>query len=47
VRRIGDVLRTETVGGALLLSAAALALLWANSPLAESYRDSSAGWPSG
>lgn len=30
-------LRTETVGGALLLGAAVLALLWANSPWHESY----------
>lgn len=30
-------LRTETVGGALLLIAAAVALLWANSPWADSY----------
>jgi Na+:H+ antiporter, NhaA family len=29
-RRIAEVLRTETVGGALLLTATALALLWAN-----------------
>ena len=31
-RRIADVLRQETVGGVLLLVAAALALAWANSP---------------
>jgi NhaA family Na+:H+ antiporter len=36
-RRIADVLRKETVGGALLLVAAVLALGWANSPWAESY----------
>ncbi|TQM29241.1 Na+/H+ antiporter NhaA [Nocardia bhagyanarayanae] len=30
-------LRTETVGGALLLAAAAIALLWANSPWVDSY----------
>ena len=30
-------LRTETVGGALLLVAAAVALLWANSPWRDSY----------
>lgn len=30
-------LRTETVGGSLLLIAAAVALLWANSPWSESY----------
>jgi Na+:H+ antiporter, NhaA family len=37
-RRISDVLRMETVGGALLLTAAGAALVWANSPWAESYR---------
>jgi Na+:H+ antiporter, NhaA family len=37
VRRIGDVLRTETVGGALLVSAAVVALVWANSPWREAY----------
>ncbi|WP_432498199.1 Na+/H+ antiporter NhaA [Kineococcus gypseus] len=31
-RRIADVLRYETVGGALLLAATALALVWANLP---------------
>ena len=31
-------LRTETVGGMVLLAATAIALLWANSPLDESYR---------
>lgn len=36
-RRIADVLRQEKVGGALLLAAAALALLWANSPWAPAY----------
>ncbi|MGO4384962.1 Na+/H+ antiporter NhaA [Specibacter sp. RAF43] len=35
--RIGAVLRSETVGGALLLAATVLALAWANSPLAEGY----------
>jgi NhaA family Na+:H+ antiporter len=35
--RISDVLRLETVGGALLLVAAVAALLWANSPFADSY----------
>ncbi|MGY1590415.1 Na+/H+ antiporter NhaA [Geodermatophilus sp. SYSU D00708] len=35
--RIASVLRKETVGGALLLGAAALALVWANSPWAEAY----------
>ncbi|HST83626.1 MAG TPA: Na+/H+ antiporter NhaA [Kineosporiaceae bacterium] len=37
-RRIGDVLRKETVGGALLLVATVLALIWANSPGADAYR---------
>lgn len=36
-KRIGDVLRTETVGGLLLVGAAALALIWANSPWREAY----------
>jgi NhaA family Na+:H+ antiporter len=35
--RIGAILRTETVGGVLLLVAAAVALIWANSPAADSY----------
>ncbi|MFI6763386.1 Na+/H+ antiporter NhaA [Micromonospora sp. NPDC050417] len=39
VRRIGDILRTETVGGALLLGAAVLALAWSNSPWGDTYRD--------
>ncbi|MEO3743612.1 Na+/H+ antiporter NhaA [Plantactinospora sp. B5E13] len=38
VRRIGDILRTETVGGVLLLVAAVLALAWANSPWGAAYR---------
>ncbi|MEV4630003.1 Na+/H+ antiporter NhaA [Micromonospora sp. NPDC049523] len=38
VRRIGDILRTETVGGLLLLGAAVLALGWANSPWGDAYR---------
>ncbi|MET7403418.1 Na+/H+ antiporter NhaA [Dactylosporangium sp. NPDC005572] len=37
VRRIGDVLRTETIGGLLLLVAAAVALFWANSPWSGAY----------
>jgi NhaA family Na+:H+ antiporter len=37
-RRIGDILRAETVGGLLLLGAAAAALVWANSPWADAYR---------
>ncbi len=36
-RRVGDILRTETVGGALLLGAAILALAWANSPWRGAY----------
>jgi NhaA family Na+:H+ antiporter len=35
--RIGEVLRKETVGGALLVTMAAVALVWANSPWADSY----------
>ena len=35
--RIADLLRQETVGGALLLAATVIALGWANSPLASSY----------
>jgi NhaA family Na+:H+ antiporter len=36
-RRIADVLRKETIGGVLLLAGAVLALVWANSPWADSY----------
>lgn len=35
--RVTDVLRRETVGGALLLAATVLALVWANSPVGDSY----------
>ena len=35
--RIADILRKETIGGALLLAAAVLALVWANSPWPASY----------
>ncbi|MGA8790991.1 MAG: Na+/H+ antiporter NhaA [Paenarthrobacter sp.] len=35
--RIGAILRKETVGGALLVTAAVIALIWANSPAADSY----------
>src|SRR6478752_478407 len=35
--RIGEILRKETVGGALLVAAAMVALIWANSPASESY----------
>ncbi|MGF6824232.1 NhaA family Na+:H+ antiporter [Microbacterium sp. ZKA21] len=36
-RRITEILRKETVGGILLVAFAAIALIWANSPLADSY----------
>ena len=36
-RRIAEVLRAETVGGALLGGAALVALVWANSPWRETY----------
>ncbi|GAA4955462.1 Na+/H+ antiporter NhaA [Actinoplanes utahensis] len=36
-RRIGDILRKETIGGILLLAGAVLALIWANSPWGDSY----------
>ncbi|GAA1265279.1 Na+/H+ antiporter NhaA [Pseudonocardia aurantiaca] len=39
VRRIGDILRAETVGGVLLVAAAAVALIWANSPWSDVYRE--------
>lgn len=35
--RIGEILRKETVGGALLVIAAVIALVWANSPASDSY----------
>ncbi|ODQ87322.1 Na+/H+ antiporter NhaA [Mycolicibacterium flavescens] len=35
--RVSEVLRKETVGGAVLLVAAAVALIWANSPWSETY----------
>ncbi len=35
--RIASVMRRETVGGALLLAAAAVALVWANSPWGQAY----------
>jgi NhaA family Na+:H+ antiporter len=34
---LADALRTETIGGALLLVAAVVALLWANSPWGDAY----------
>lgn len=45
--RIGEILRRETVGGAILVAAAAIAIVWANSPFAEAYfalRDMSFGY---
>ena len=45
--RIGEILRKETVGGALLVAAAVAALIWANSPASESYfalRDFTVGY---
>jgi Na+:H+ antiporter, NhaA family len=36
-RHLADVLRTETVGGALLLLGAVAALIWANSPWSDAY----------
>jgi NhaA family Na+:H+ antiporter len=37
VRRVADILRRETIGGALLLAGAVVALIWANSPWSASY----------
>ena len=37
VLRIGEILRKETVGGILLVAAAVIALIWANSPASASY----------
>ncbi|GAA2018538.1 Na+/H+ antiporter NhaA [Terrabacter terrae] len=36
-RYVADLLRTETVGGAILLAAAVASLLWANSPWRDGY----------
>ncbi|HET8766221.1 MAG TPA: Na+/H+ antiporter NhaA, partial [Pedococcus sp.] len=36
-QRVAEALRTETVGGALLLAAAVAALAWANSPWHTAY----------
>ncbi|NED84311.1 Na(+)/H(+) antiporter NhaA, partial [Streptomyces sp. SID11233] len=36
-RYLADALRAETLGGVLLLVAAVLALVWANTPLSDSY----------
>lgn len=38
-RRIGQILRQETVGGALLVVAAIAALVWANSPWSDAYTE--------
>ncbi|MEV4176061.1 Na+/H+ antiporter NhaA [Nonomuraea sp. NPDC049709] len=38
-RRIADILRKETIGGALLLAATLAALIWANSPWAQTYQE--------
>ena len=35
--RVGEILRKETIGGILLLTVAVAALIWANSPIADSY----------
>ena len=45
-QRIAEILREETVGGALLLLGAAVALVWANSPWSDAYvslRDTTVG----
>ncbi|WP_104168383.1 Na+/H+ antiporter NhaA [Arthrobacter sp. SX1312] len=45
--RISEILRKETVGGILLLIAASLAIIWANSPFSDSYfaiRDAEFGY---
>lgn len=34
---LGDLLRKEAIGGAIVLAAAVVAVVWANSPLAEGY----------
>ncbi len=36
-KRLGEILRMETVGGVLLLVAAAAAIFWANSPWSDAY----------
>ena len=37
-QRFSEILRKETVGGMLLLAAAGVALMWANSPWSQAYR---------
>jgi len=46
---IGDILRTETVGGGLLLLGAVIAMIWANSPWSSSYQalGGFVPWPGG
>ncbi|WP_166984272.1 Na+/H+ antiporter NhaA [Paramicrobacterium fandaimingii] len=49
VTRVGEILRMETVGGMLLVGAAIIAIIWANSPWADGYftvRDITIGLPS-
>lgn len=49
LRRVASLLRTETVGGLVLVAAAVVALIWANSPWSSSYstlRDTTLGWES-
>lgn len=48
-RTLAQLLRTETVGGGLLVLAAVVALVWVNSPWAASYESVSAfvPWPGG
>ncbi|GAB2870995.1 Na+/H+ antiporter NhaA [Nocardioides pacificus] len=36
-QRVGDILRTETIGGLLLIAGAVVALIWANSPFGDDY----------
>ena len=46
LRRLARLLRTETVGGLLLVGAAVAAVVWANSPWAGAYealRDTAVG----
>ncbi|GGM07400.1 MULTISPECIES: Na+/H+ antiporter NhaA [Micromonospora] len=44
-RFLADILRTETVGGGLLLAGAVIALVWANSPWGDRYADLGAWVP--
>lgn len=37
--RVAEILRAETTGGVLLIAAAALALVWANTPASQTYLD--------